>query len=385
METQSRLIAIILLSVTMTQLSQSIIEPVYRIVLPPTEKVSTNIDKSHDNVAPVYSTPISIATTPRKRETTMPRSVAPPAPEKTCEFKFKVAVEDSGFNCRDLELITQVAKLKRSHNRMERTLIENERRIHLLESELIKLSTSLSLRVQQAYRLPKEIQPDQSFENITKQLPKGMQLNGIRLTYGTHGNVEVMVNGEWGTVCDDNFSLLEANVICRELGFTEAKRATKRSHFGKGKGPVWFNDLHCTGNENSLFMCQRAHRVTSNCNHAEDAGVVCSGVPLRLTNGHYGRVEVHMNGQWGTVCNAGFDTEDAEVVCRQMGFMNVQRVMESSLFAVGSGPIWMTDVSCTGHESNFFDCYWSTPQDKTVCDHTNDAAIECGSNYCENC
>lgn len=109
METQSRLIAIILLSVTMTQLSQSIIEPVYRIVLPPTEKVSTNIDKSHDNVAPVYSTPISIATTPRKRETTMPRSVAPPAPEKTCEFKFKVAVEDSGFNCRDLELITQVS------------------------------------------------------------------------------------------------------------------------------------------------------------------------------------------------------------------------------------------------------------------------------------
>lgn len=60
---------------------------------------------------------------------------------------------------------------------MERTLIENERRIHLLESELIKLSTSLSLRVQQAYRLPKEIQPDQSFENITKQLPKGMQLS----------------------------------------------------------------------------------------------------------------------------------------------------------------------------------------------------------------
>lgn len=109
------------------------------------------------------------------------------------------------------------------------------------------------------------------------------------------------------------------------------------------------------------------------------------GVPLRLTNGHYGRVEVHMNGQWGTVCNAGFDTEDAEVVCRQMGFMNVQRVMESSLFAVGSGPVWMTDVSCTGHESNFFDCYWSTPQDKEVCDHTNDAAIECGSNYCENC
>lgn len=377
----SKIICLLLVAMTM-RLSQSAIEPPYRVVLPPTQKVSTNIGRDHEDTdAPYMSSSISkaVKTTPR------PRKVKTPTPEKTCEFKFKVDVESAGFNCRDLELIAQVDRLKRSHSRMQRTVAENERQIHLLKSELLKLSSSLSLRVQQGYRLPKDIQPDQSFENITKELPKGMQLNGVRLTYGTHGNVEVMVNGEWGTVCDDNFSLREANVICRELGFTEAKRATKRSHFGAGKGPVWFNELHCTGNENSVFMCQRAHRISANCNHEEDAGVVCSGVPLRLTNEHYGRVEVHMNGQWGTVCNDGFDMNDAAVVCRQMGFMNAQRVMDSTLFAVGNGPIWMSDVSCTGHEGNFFDCYWSTPQNMEFCDHTNDAAIECGSNYCENC
>ena len=33
-----------------------------------------------------------------------------------------------------------------------------------------------------------------------------------------------------------------------------------------------------------------------------------------------GRLEMCMNGQWGTVCSNGFDTADAAVVCRQLGF-----------------------------------------------------------------
>ena len=109
---KNRLVVLILLGVAMLPLSQSIIEPVYRIVLPPTQKVSTNIGRSHENEEPVHSTPIwetvKKTTTPREKETTSPRTVVPPAPKKTCEFNFKVAVDESGFKCRDLELITQV-------------------------------------------------------------------------------------------------------------------------------------------------------------------------------------------------------------------------------------------------------------------------------------
>ena len=50
--------------------------------------------------------------------------------------------------------------------------------------------------------------------------------------------------------------------------------------------------------------------------------VDCTDGDLRLVNGTalQGRVEVCTSGNWGTVCDARWGTEEAMVACRQLGF-----------------------------------------------------------------
>ena len=62
----------------------------------------------------------------------------------------------------------------------------------------------------------------------------------MRLVNGStplEGRVEVMVNGTWGTVCDDFWDTSDASVVCRQLGFTGTQvQAFSYAHFGRGTG-----------------------------------------------------------------------------------------------------------------------------------------------------
>ena len=100
-----------------------------------------------------------------------------------------------------------------------------------------------------------------------------------RLVGGRHhgeGRVEVKAGEIWGTVCDDpNWNIYAANVICRMLGFKEALEAKCCAYFGPGNGHILLDDVLCYGHEDNIEDCDHDGLGVHNCDHWEDAGVVC--------------------------------------------------------------------------------------------------------------
>ena len=54
----------------------------------------------------------------------------------------------------------------------------------------------------------------------------------------SEGRVEVRNSENWNTICDDHWTLKEANVVCRSLGYGSAAMAAKNAYFGRGIGDV---------------------------------------------------------------------------------------------------------------------------------------------------
>ena len=105
-----------------------------------------------------------------------------------------------------------------------------------------------------------------------------------------------------------------------------------------------------------------------------------TGSRLRLVGGssyHEGRVEVNYNGEWGTVCDHGWDDADAGVVCRQLGFGSSGTAIGSAGFGQGSGSIWLDSVTCTGSESLLLSCGHSGVGISSNCYHYEDAGVRC--------
>ncbi|KAJ8312357.1 hypothetical protein KUTeg_009730 [Tegillarca granosa] len=178
----------------------------------------------------------------------------------------------------------------------------------------------------------------------------------IRISDGSDkfsGRVEIYHGGQWGTICNKDFDVKEARVVCSMLGLTGG---TPYNTPG-GRGVIWMDYLQCNGQEVSLTECPHNGWGIIDCSHSDDVGVhcgkfikctknvgcvmvenilsvkdkvntyisllFCNIVNVRLVNGtasNKGRVEIFHNGQWGTICDDSWNNNDAHVVCKMLGY-----------------------------------------------------------------
>ncbi|XP_049595983.1 lysyl oxidase homolog 3B isoform X2 [Syngnathus scovelli] len=192
----------------------------------------------------------------------------------------------------------------------------------------------------------------------------------VRLKGGARlgeGRVEVLKSGEWGSVCDDRWDLQSASVVCRELGFGSAKEAMTGGRMGQGVGPIYMNEVKCSGLERSIWNCPFKNITSEDCQHTEDAAVRCN-VPymglensIRLVGGrstYEGRVELRVGSRWGTVCSAGWSTREAMVACRQLGLGYSMHAITETWYWDSSNVTEMilSGVKCTGDEMSLMHC-----------------------------
>ena len=85
-----------------------------------------------------------------------------------------------------------------------------------------------------------------------------------------------------------------------------------------------------------------------------------------------GRVEIWVNGTWGTICPTNFSTYDAQVICRVLGYDGIVNAIQSNVFGVGEYPPLFT-LECTGSEESIQNCLISN----SFCLVATGAGVKC--------
>ena len=163
------------------------------------------------------------------------------------------------------------------------------------------------------------------------------------------GRLEVYHNDTWGTVCGEHFNDAAAKVVCNT--FTGGLVGHYLDNlYGAGNGPIWLDNVQCSGTESDISDCQHNDWGSHNCTHSQDVSVSCPTV--RLVGGSIpqeGQLEVYYDETW--ITRNYINDAAARVVCYMLGYGYNGQIIRTSIYAVNG---W--SFNCSGNETNIQDC-----------------------------
>ncbi|CAH8454162.1 unnamed protein product [Dicrocoelium dendriticum] len=242
----------------------------------------------------------------------------------------------------------------------------------------------------------------------------------------TTGTVLVYRGYSWGRICDDHWTMLEAQVVCRQLGMGHALEAHRRNRYGsKIQATYLMDEVHCTGREQRLTDCRFSEWGAHDCKQNEEVGVKCSDNapvilkpawnPLRLElnrtelerlastsislaipksiltrHGNTGKFKEKLasfhpvlvsfiDGSIGTVCPEHFHATEAIVFCRQIDAGIGGRVVPIPRHHAGIGGNYSVAIigHCYGNETSLMQCRTYADPAGVYCKSDLAVAVEC--------
>ncbi|XP_071488831.1 scavenger receptor cysteine-rich domain superfamily protein-like [Diadema antillarum] len=215
------------------------------------------------------------------------------------------------------------------------------------------------------------------------------QLTGAKAEFNK-GIVSVFYNGSWTNLCGESFGQNEAEVICRQLGYSGVTTITSQletiREFGVPSVNTYLYGLTCSGSEASLSGCVFGTEYNTCIINA--AGVLCAGPMPALTltgssEPQVGIVQVTQNGRPFTLCTSDWTVADAHTTCRTLGFdyaFGIPGIDDFDVDAPSDGLLVSTE--CTGYEDDLLDCSLSLVNFKnySLCGAGNSVAtVNCTS------
>ncbi|KAJ8946895.1 hypothetical protein NQ318_008251, partial [Aromia moschata] len=268
---------------------------------------------------------------------------------------------------------------------------------------------------------------------VKKHLKRLKKMDGaIKLVGGRgefEGNVEILHNGSWGAICDDEWDESEAEIICNQLGYLSGDaQPTVNSHFGPARRRFWMDNVYCDGMEKEISQCRFDGWGQSDCSSTEAAGVICSvpeefrqlaqdhdhnkksnsvrtcpwyntfpyswyafvifcstslpkNIKLRLMGGRIateGRVEISRNRgkTWESICGDGWSLLEALVVCKTLSLGYASDAMQTDYFGGNLTSRSLGGIKCVGNEQTFGQCLYDS-QVTGKCKSRDAAAVAC--------